>query len=298
MPQVEHHQLENASQKEMKQAWKSCAQIAKLSAGNFYYAFMFLPEHKRQGIEALYAFCRAGDDLADDIIDGDSKDDANLRELLFVRLRDKLDLCYQGKYSNDQMLALCDAIDKFRFDRIHFDELLTGLESDLIIKRYTTFDELRLYCYRVASTVGLLCLKIFECDTVASRSYAEYLGIGMQITNILRDIHEDLDRDRIYIPQEDLKRFDLTDENLFDSENADKLKELVHFEAERALDYFAKADAELTPEMHSPLIVARIMQAIYLTILDRIMLLDKFDERVELSKWDKLKIARQVYKGK
>ena len=288
--------VSEATEEELKRAWDSCARIAHENAGNFYYAFIFLPQQKRQGIEALYAFCRAGDDIADDLVIQMDSDD--VKRDIFANLRTKLDQCYDGKFSDDKTLALCKAIERFKLKKEHFLDLLTGLESDLYVNRYETFAELELYCYRVASTVGLLCLNIFECDTDESRKYAEYLGIGMQITNILRDLKEDLDRDRIYLPQEDLSEFGFDDNNLFDKKRNGDLKKLVMFESERAQQFFTKADDQLNSENRSPLVVARIMKAIYQKILEHVLELKDFTQRVELSRWDKLKTAHQIFRDR
>ena len=286
MPGINIHKLEDASPAMLEEAWKSSAEIARKNAGNFYYAFIFLPASQRHGIEALYAFCRTGDDFSDEI-GGD-------KERLFEIFRERLDLCFRGLYCDKLTLSLAHAVDKFQFDRMHFDEMLEGLESDLTVTSYPTFEKLRQYCYRVASTVGLLCLKIFSCDNEASRRYAENLGIAMQLTNILRDLREDLDRGRIYIPQTDLQRFGFNDQKLFAADKAESLLKLVQFEAERAESFFSAAEAELTPKLISPLIAARIMGGIYKRILAGIVKQKKFDKRVELSRWDKMAIAKGV----
>jgi len=280
--------LEQATAESLDRAWRSSAEIARRAAGNFYYAFIFLPVDKRRGTEALYAFCRVGDDLADDARSG--------KTARLEGLRRRLDLCYSGKYCDDLTLALADAVRRFGFERGHMDELLLGIESDLTVTRYQTFTELRLYCYRVASTVGLLCLKVFDCDTSAARSYAENLGIGMQLTNILRDLYEDHSRGRIYLPQDELVRFGISDGSLFTPENRPCLVELVRWEVQRAEQFFETAEAALTPELSTPLFAARIMGAVYRRILHRIAELDRFDRRVELPKREKLSIARSIFR--
>jgi len=289
--------LSDASPVDLARARRNCAELAKLAAGNFYYAFIFMPAVQRFGIEALYAFCRAGDDVVD--APGTSPENAegsNAENKLnmLTRLRRRLDLCYQGFYVDDLTLSLSDALGRFRFERDHFDDLMTGIETDITVKRYPTFGDLRLYCYRVASTIGLLCLKIFGCDTSQSRQYAENLGIGMQLTNILRDIREDLDRDRIYLPGEDLERFGIDESELFIPANSDRLVKLVRWEAERAESFFQQADSCLEPGMNRTLFPARIMGSIYRAILDRIKSMNRFDSRVELSKSAKLTIARRI----
>ena len=279
--------LAEATSSELATAKKMCAGLAKREAGNFYYAFIFMPEEQRAGIEALYAFCRAGDDS----VDNEKSQEPDLLE----SFRRRLDLCYNGQYLDDLTLALAWAIERFKFDRKHFDNLLLGIESDLFVKRYETFDELSLYCYRVASTVGLLCLRIFGCDTPESRLYAEKLGIGMQLTNILRDIREDYDRDRIYFPREDLVRFGINDGDIFAADYRENLRKLVLCEASRAENFFVEAESHLTEETNKPLFPARIMAAIYREILSKIVVLDCFDRRVELTNLIKLSIARRIF---
>ncbi len=279
--------LEDASRSDLGRAWRRCSRMAKQQAGNFYYAFIFLPAEQRRGIEALYAFCRAGDDAVDN-----EQDDSTS---LLQRLRHKLDICYRGCYIDDLTLALAHAAREFNFEKQHFDNLLLGIESDLTVRRYTIFEDLRLYCYRVASTVGLLCLQIFGCDNPQSRLYAENLGMGMQLTNILRDIREDFERDRIYLPLEDLERFSILDKELFLPSNAHRLKELVRLEAERAESFFTEAEGYLEPWMRRKLFAAAIMGAIYRRILSEIIKLDQFDHRAELSGADKLSIARRIF---
>ncbi|MDP8228057.1 MAG: phytoene/squalene synthase family protein [Candidatus Electryoneaceae bacterium] len=285
--------LDSVSEKQLTQARKTCAAITHKHAGNFYYAFMFMEREKRLGIEALYAFCRIGDDLADESPSLDSAQVISTEG--FEQLHQRLDLCFQGFYTDDLTLSLADAIQRFGFERIHFDELLLGLESDLTMTRYETFEQLRQYCYRVASTVGLLCLKIFDCDTDKSRRYAEYLGIGMQLTNILRDLREDYDRGRIYLPQTDMKKFGLEGDDLFAQAHVDRLEKLIHWEAERAEGFFIRAEVELTPDLRKQLVIARIMGAIYRKILERIIEHNQFDERIELTTWEKMQIARNVF---
>jgi len=278
--------LEGASAEELNRAWQHCAIITRRHAGNFYYAFIFMPAEKRRAIQALYAFCRIGDDAVDEA-QGDPR---KIIELL----RYKLDLCYNGRYIDELTLALSHAIKQYAFEKKHFEELLLGIEMDLSVNRYQTFDELRVYCYRVASTVGLLCLKIFDCDTENSRQYAESLGIGMQLTNILRDIREDIDRDRIYIPLEDLERFGVKESDLVNRVNNKDIKDLVNWEAERAGSFFTEAENCLTHGMRRKLYPAMIMGDIYREILNKIVADDKLEKRVELTRKDKIKIARRI----
>lgn len=278
--------LDDASPTQLRQAWQHCALVTRRAAGNFYYAFIFLPKERRRGIQALYAFLRAGDDAAD-------SEQGNKAELL-NRVKERLDLCYEGYFSDSLTLGLALAIKKFKFPRKHFDDMFLGLKSDLNVNRYETFSELHQYCYRVASTVGLLCLSIFDADTPKARIYAENLGIGMQLTNILRDLQEDFGRNRIYLPAEDLRRFGLNDSNFFSDNNRNQLGELITWEVERAESYYEKASNDFPCELRGRLIAATIMGRIYQTILQRVKTAKDHHNRIELSRREKLAIGYRV----
>jgi len=283
--------LASASPEELQHAYTVCADIVRQSAGNFYYSFIFLSKEQRRGIESLYAFCRFSDDLADSLI-------VDCNQSRFACLRERLELSYNGYFSDPLTLALADSVVRFGLEKQPFDDLLIGLESDLSVTRYETFDETRLYCYRVASTVGLLCLKVFGCDTPRTREYAVLHGIGMQLVNIIRDVQEDYDRGRIYIPLEDLVRFGLTPERLFDPPCKPLLNGLMHFQAERARQYLDQAAQLVRPEDKRPLVVARIIGEFYRKILEKVIKQAQYDRRIELPIWEKLKIARRVYADK
>jgi len=279
--------LADASPQELREAQRHCAKVARQAAGNFYYAFIFLPLEQRSGIEALYAFCRAGDDAIDENVQINPA--GKLDELA-----ERLDICYELKYIDPNTLALADAIQRFGFERPVFNELLAGLRADLTMHSYANFAELRRYCYCVASTIGLHCLKIFGADTEPARNYAEHLGIGMQLTNILRDLREDYNRGRIYLPVDEMKRFSCTPDDLFTEENLGRLKALTLRMADTAEGYFARADELLPRELYRKLTVARIMGRIYRQILQKIKSLERFDQRVELTPVSKLAAAYQV----
>jgi len=284
--------LASASPALLAKAHRHTARIARKAAGNFYYAFILLPKVQRQGIQALYAFCRAGDDAVDE------PNALEARKDLLAHLRRRLDLCYNGYYDDLMTLALADAVQKFRFDRRHFDDLLLGVESDLTSAHFNTLDELWEYCYRVASTVGLLCLPIFNADSEQARAYAVELGLGMQLTNILRDLREDIERGRSYLPSEELAEFGLTADRLFEFENRDKRAQLVIKMAGFARDRFNKAASLLPVEYREALIAARAMGKIYESILDRIEAEPTVVNRIELSHTQKLTIARTLLLGK
>jgi len=280
--------LASASRSEIAAAHKLCLEISKRAAGNFYYAFLLLPPKRRHGIQALYAFCRAGDDAADE------PNPADRKHALIARLRRRVDLVFNGRYCDPQTLALADAVARFGFERQPFDDLILGVESDIAGAPIRTMEELLLYCYRVASTVGLICLKIFGADSVQARRYAEELGYGMQLTNILRDVREDYASDRVYLPEDAMKAHGLSKDGLLKPRSAGRLRNLLIELVGAAREHFERA-AELEPrEFHRELKTARAMGNIYRSILVRIAENPLVETRVELSRLEKLAIIRAL----
>ncbi|MBM3328440.1 MAG: phytoene/squalene synthase family protein [Calditrichaeota bacterium] len=283
--------LEAASRSDLNRAWRTCSRIARRAAGNFYLAFLILPPVQRRGIEALYAFCRAGDDAAD-FADGSAE--AVQDSALISQLRNRLDTVYTGQYCDDTSLALAVAVRRFSFERKHFDDLLEGLASDLDFRPFPTRHEQELYCYRVASTVGLLCLHIFGVVTEAARGFAVDLGKAMQLTNILRDIGEDQARGRVYIPIETLARHGLTPSNFLQLDYRAALHSLVAEEAAFARRFYRQAREALTPDIRGPLTTARAMGAIYEALLGRIESTGRYDRRIRLTRGEKVAIIRSL----
>ncbi len=241
-----------------------CAEITRRSTSNFYYAFMLLPAERRRALHAVYAFCRFIDDIADDEAAGDAAS-------LLRRWREELERVYTGTPTRAISRALADSVRHFNIPRDYFEELIAGVEMDLTRKRYANFEDLRLYCYRVASVVGLICIEIFGYTNPAARIYAEKLGIAFQITNILRDVKEDALRNRIYLPLEDLARFGVTEEQILHSIYSPNFVRLMEFEAARAQDFYREAQAALPVEDRSSLLTAEAMRLIYGALLERIV---------------------------
>jgi len=242
---------------------------------SFYYSFLVLPADQRRAIVAVWDFCRAVDDAADEARAGEEE-----REVR--RWRDELARCYGGGTpETPQGRALQPLIAAFGLPRSAFDALIEGVEMDLHPRRYERFQDLYEYCIRVASAVGLLCVEIFGCRDEGSRQYAIDLGVALQLTNILRDVPGDFARGRVYIPQEDFKRSGCSEADLA-AEIAQAgrgvrsvaVRGLLAFQAGRARDYYARADAALPPVDARRLVAARIMSAIYRGILRRIERLD------------------------
>jgi 15-cis-phytoene synthase len=261
---------------------------------NFYYAFVFLPPQKRHAIEAVYAFARRGDDLTDS---GLSSSEAAAGLDLY---RQDLAACYAGDVKDTpELRALAGSIQHFKIPRQPFEDLILGLEMDLTQTRYQTFDELALYCYRVASTIGLIAIEIFGYRNPRTRDYAVNLGTALQLVNIVRDIQSDAQRGRIYIPQDDLVRFQVRAGELLAGAYSDPFVELMQFECDRARGYFERAHQMLSAEDRRSMVAAEIMAAIYWRVLGRIQKrsYNVFGERVRISRPAKLWTALSVYLG-
>ena len=238
---------------------------------NFYYSFLVLPPEKRRAIVAVWDFCRAVDDATDEpglVSAGEAVE----------KWRRELAACYDGgDVETPQGRALVPFIRQFHLPRDAFEALIDGVEMDLADRRYETFEELYTYCTRVASAVGLICLEIFGYREPGSRQYAIELGVALQLTNILRDVPEDLRRGRVYLPQEDLRAHGVSEADLAaESSRATggihsaRVKALLKQQAERARDYYSRAARALPPADARGLVAAQIMGAVYRAILDRI----------------------------
>ncbi len=267
-------------------AYAYCQEITRRSASNFYYAFRLLPEARRAALYAVYAFCRFVDDVADD--DG-RRDPASL----LARWREELAAVYDGQPSHPIGRALADAAQRYPLEQRHFLDLIRGVEMDLTRRRYRTFEELYEYCYLVASTVGLLCVEIFGYQNPTARDYAVDLGIAFQLTNILRDVPEDARRGRIYLPLEDLGRFDCTESDLLAGAYSPRVGALMAFECGRARAYYLRARGALARQDRGSMVAAEAMRLIYERLLDRIesRRFDVFGAKVTLPQYEKVTLA-------
>jgi phytoene synthase len=241
---------------------------------NFYYSFLVLPQEKRHAIVTVWDFCRAVDDATDEAADADR---ARVEQEV-ARWRRELAACYDGgTLETPQGRALAPLVPRFRLPRSAFEALIEGVEMDIVPRPYESFEELHEYCLRVASAVGLICLEIFGYREPQSRTYATELGVALQLTNILRDVPEDLKRGRVYIPQAELRQFRCTVDDLRrETESAGRglrspeVKALLRYQAQRARDYYRRADEAMPRRDARRLVAAQIMGAIYRGILDRI----------------------------
>lgn len=312
----------------LRLAYSYCEELTMREAGNFYHSFKYLPDEQRQAMCAVYAFCRRADDIAD----GDWQDrfpgsegemdpeavryreqleslqnkDTILQEDMYLEkitqlffFRKKLSTCYSEVSSTDPVfLALKDTVKRYGIPRTVFDDLITGMEDDLYNNRYRTFDELYLYCYRVASVVGLMCIEIYGYEDPRAKKFAESWGIFMQLTNVLRDVGEDIQRDRVYLPLNELEANGIVEPELEGDVVLNTTWEpYIHHYAKRARTYLKEAK-QLLPLLprrsrYSP----AAMIAFYDKILKQIERQqgDVFTKRVKLSKPQKLSLAAAVY---
>jgi phytoene synthase len=257
---------------------------------SFYYSFLVLPPDKRRAIVAVWDFCRAVDDAVDE--PGQASPQA-----LLADWRTELDRCYSGDPETPQGTALRQWIDTFNLPRQPFDDLITGVEMDLTRRRYETFDALREYCWHVASTVGLIAVEIFGYRSPQTRDYAVELGLALQMINIVRDVSVDLARDRVYLPQDDLRRCGCTEDMLRAGTMTPPVRELLAFECHRARELYARARALLPREDARSLVAAEIMGGIYAAILSRIERrgYDVFSDRVRVARPARAMIAASIW---
>ena len=277
-------------------------------ATNFYYSFVFLPREKRQAIEAVYSFARKADDAVDSGLT------AREAALEIDLCRAALDTCYvdhsPGEVPPPKRLgvdpavaALAVAVRRYKIPRQYFEDLILGLEMDLRMdfgnQKYETFDDLAVYCYRVAGTIGLISIEIFGYQDPQAREYALNLGQALQLVNIIRDVQSDARRGRVYLPSEDLEKFGVERNALARGEYTSAFVELMQFECDRARERFGAARAKLASEDRRTMIAAEIMAAIYWRLLKQIetRAYNVFGKRVSLSRPAKLWTALSVYLG-
>ena len=245
-------------------AYAHCEAVVRRSGSSFAAAFWLLPKPKRRAVHAIYAFCRMADDI------GDEPGIALDRAQLLDRWKSELEAAYRNKAVHPVGVALADCVQRYRLPEDLFVELLLGVESDLSGARFDTFEDLRRYCHRVASTVGLLLVRVIGYRNPGSLAYAENMGIAVQLTNVLRDIGADAAMGRIYLPSEDLDRLDVSPADLERREMSDPVRLLLGFYAERARLFYDRADALLPAEDRRALLPAAAMGRIYRVLLDEL----------------------------
>ena len=274
-------------------AYEHCRRIAKEHARNFYYAFRTLPSRKRKAIYAAYAFCRACDDVADDDLPVEEK-----RRLL-AQTRERLAAAWTGEPEDRVLIALKDAVSSFGIPTVYFDEIIEGVEMDLTVSRFRDFCELRTYCYRVASVVGLVCIEVFGFRDESAKEFAVDLGLAMQLTNIMRDVKEDAERGRIYLPQDEMEDWGYTEAELMNGVVNAQFRGLMGHQAERARRYF-DSGRRLVPLLdRESRACAGVLHTVYSALLDRIegADYDVFERRIGVSTAFKLFIMARLWAG-
>jgi 15-cis-phytoene synthase len=277
-----------AAQNGLDAAYEYCRELTRREAKNFYYGFMLLPDAQRRAIYSAYAFAREADDIVDE---GLPADEAASKLKAY---RQAFDTALLGRPEGPVFEALRRTIARYEIPQEYFLDLISGCETDLVRHRYDTFDELKDYCYQVAGVVGLISIEIFGYDHgEKARKYAADMGTALQLTNILRDIREDAERGRIYLPLEEVEWFGYSEEELLARRDTRDFRRLMMYQADRAREYFRQGRRLL------PLLPARaracvgVMAGIYSTILDDI---DRdpgvvFRRRVSLGTGQKLALA-------
>ena len=271
----------------------NAATITRQSKSNLALAFISLGRERKRDITVFYAFCRVIDDIADS------------SELNVVEKRVRLAKWRQMLHATtqDEPLLARDVrrlVAKYSLPTDMLEEIIAGVEMDLSRQRYPTFEELRIYCYRVASAVGLVSIEIFGYRNQRCKQYAIELGLALQMTNIIRDVRKDMENGRIYLPQEDLARFHYSETELMQRHYNDRFVQLMEFQARRARQFFANAAAALPAEDRRAMTPAEIMGSVYRGLLRRIEL-DKFcvfEKDYHLTKIEKAgRIAAQLFKS-
>ena len=270
----------------------NAAKITRTSKSNLALAFISLGQERRRDITTFYAFCRVIDDIADDAelaVEEKQRRLSQWRELV------------RGGRSGESSFAeeVRQLMQKYPITPEMLEEIIAGVEMDLRIQRYQTFEELRVYCYRVASAVGLVSIEIFGYRNPGCKEYAIQLGLALQMTNIIRDVGKDLRANRIYLPQEDLAQAKYSEQELQNRQYNDRFLDLMRFEAARARQFYGNAVAALPEEDRKSMVAAEIMSSIYRGLLRR-MELDKFrvfEKEYALSKLEKVgRITAQLLK--
>jgi phytoene synthase len=268
--------------------------ITKKSASNLALAFVLLPREKRDGMSALYAFCREVDDVADE----ESVPVARRREQLAAWRADIARACSGETPQFPVNRELQPIIKQHGLRYELFDELLKGVEMDLDIKRYQDYPELEQYCYRVASVVGLLSIEIFGYRDPACRDYAVYLGKALQLTNILRDVRTDAERGRIYLPLSELARFQVSPEEILRGEYSPRFRELAQSVDERARHFYQLARTTLPVGERRSMVAAELMGSVYWRLLRK---LERHQFNVfgpkptKLNKWQKILLILRAF---
>ncbi|MBI3606107.1 MAG: squalene/phytoene synthase family protein [Nitrospirae bacterium] len=265
---------------------------------NFFYSFFLLPPEERNALLAFYAFCREIDDQVDLALSSDGHSAGSSKKMEIIReWRSELIATFNGKPAHPLTVKLKPFIEQYRLSHEYFDEILNGMEMDILQSSYATFDGLKLYCYRVASVVGLICMEIFQDRSFPAKECAIHLGTAFQMTNILRDIFTDLKKGRIYLPEEDLVQFSYSETDLGNRVISAEFARLVEFEIARTKTYYDIAERRLNECRNPGRPAIEVMLKTYFQLLLKIerniRVLDR--EEIALSLLKKAAIAGEVW---
>lgn len=282
--------MKNPLRKEIKTGYARAAKITKRYAKSFYFASLFLPEEKKSAAYSIYTICRLSDEATDK--------DSSLLELSAVKRN--IELVYSdGELNTNILSAFRHTVDKYSIPRHYFDKLIEGMYMDFLKNRYNDFSELEKYCYLVAGVVGMMMLKIFGNKEPAAEDYAVKLGIAMQLTNILRDIKEDYQRGRIYLPLDEMSYFGVSENDIASGRVSENFISLMQFQINRAKRYYAESaqGIALVPDKNSRFVICLIKET-YSGILDEIEKnsYNVFLKRSYVGGWEKLANVLKAYR--
>ena len=269
----------------IQEGFKEAEEITKQYAKTFYFASRFLPSQQKKAAYAVYAICR----ITDNAVDDDSKPDflENIN-----KVKKNIDATYNNEELNSYILfAFRETINKYNIPKHYFDQLIEGMYMDLEKNRYHSFDQLYTYCYRVAGVVGLIMLKIFGYKDTEAEKYAADLGVAMQLTNILRDIKEDFQRGRVYLPQDEMATYNLSESHILRENVDDQFASFLRFQIRRARKFYDHSRHGITkiPSLRSRFVVC-VMKELYAAILNAIERnrFDVFSRRAHVNTLGKL----------
>ena len=276
------------SKSEINNSYNFVAKLTKSASSNFYYAFKILPREKRNSIYAGYAFCRIVDDIVDT---NENVPKKNIESQLF-ELENKLDDCLGNKKHNGLWIALAETLRKYPKNLTHLKNVIDGCRMDLRKKKYKDFSQLTEYCKKVASSTGLAMIEVFGVNDSKAHKYATDLGIALQLTNILRDIKEDHKMGRFYLPEDELRNFEVSKDEILSGEKKENVIKFMEFQTRRARDFFTSGE-KLFPLINKKYrFCPEIMKSIYFEILIEIEKnnFDVINKKIKLSKTQKIKI--------
>jgi len=292
--------IDEVKDQKLRKAYATCRSITRRYAKTFYMATRFLPNHKQRGIFAVYALCRYLDDLVDeaeDLIQQEMMTPEDVKERLKL-WKYNLEAAYKGMATNNVILnAFSDVLNQYYIPVELPFQLMEGVTQDLVKNRYKDFDELYNYSYKVASVVGLMTSRIFGYSSPEAKEYAVNLGIAMQLTNIIRDIGEDINRDRIYIPKTELFRFNVSEHDFLSGQLNTSMIKLLRFQVARARRYYEKAEPGIGLLERDSRLPVYLASRNYSRILDKVEEngYDVFSQRAYLNSTEKLSILPGVW---